>query len=107
MNELVSIIVPIYNLEKYVRFCIESIVRQTYFRMEIILVDDGSTDLSGQICDEFAAMDSRIKVIHQKNGGLSAARNTGLEYSNGEKVFFIDGDDIIHEKTIAKTQEAP
>lgn len=76
---LINIIVPVYNTEKYIRKCLDSIVNQTYRNLEIILVDDGSTDSSGDICDEYAQIDARIKVIHKENGGLSSARNAGLD----------------------------
>lgn len=92
--ELVSIIVPIYNMEKYIGTCIESILKQTYIRIEIILVDDGSTDSTGVICDEYAKRYCRnIRVIHQKNGGISAARNAALKEATGKYIFFIDADD--------------
>lgn len=92
---MISVIVPIYNVEQYLRTCIESILSQTYKDLEIILVDDGSPDNSGQICDEYAKMDSRILVIHQKNTGQSGARNTGLNIAKGEYVTFVDADDYI------------
>lgn len=95
MDNLVSIIVPVYNTEKYLDACINSILNQTYTNLEIILVDDGSTDNSGKLLDEFAGKDKRIKVIHQKNAGQSAARNVGIRYANGDFVSFIDGDDEI------------
>lgn len=94
-NSLISVIVPIYNVEKYLRECIESILSQTYKNIEIILVDDGSTDSSPSICDEYANAHSNIRVIHRENGGLSVARNTGLEKCTGEYVYFIDSDDYI------------
>lgn len=94
MNELiVSIIVPIYNVELYLNECLESIINQTYTNLEIILVNDGSKDSSGIICDTYAAKDKRIKVIHKINGGLSNARNTGILESNGDYLVFIDSDD--------------
>ena len=93
--ELISVIVPVYNVESYVAECIESIQNQTYMNLEIILVDDGSKDMSGDICDQYAAYDERIKVIHQENGGLSAARNTGIEAANGDYISFVDSDDYI------------
>ena len=93
--ELISVIVPVYNVEAYVAKCIESIQNQSYQHLEIILVDDGSTDDSGDICDQYAAYDDRIKVIHQENGGLSAARNTGIEAANGDYIGFVDSDDYI------------
>ena len=93
--ELISVIVPVYNVEAYVAKCIESIQNQSYQHLEIILVNDGSTDDSGDICDQYAAYDDRIKVIHQENGGISAARNTGIESANGDYITFVDSDDYI------------
>ena len=90
---LISVIVPVYNVEKYIRRCLESIVKQSYQNLEIIVVDDGSTDNSGNICDDIASEDSRITVIHQKNLGLVGARNTGLDIYKGEYVCFIDSDE--------------
>lgn len=98
MDPLISVIVPIYNVEKYLRKCIESIINQSYKNLEIILVDDGSTDSCGSICDEYAKIDKRIKVIHKENGGLSDARNMGIEAAGGDYLMFIDGDDYINEK---------
>lgn len=95
-NDLISVIVPIFNAEKYLPRCLSSIESQTYSTLEIILVDDGSTDGSGHLCDEFAAKDSRAKVIHQKNRGLWAARNAGQEASSGDYLFFPDADDYFH-----------
>lgn len=92
--ELVSIIVPVYNVEPYLSECIQSLINQTYTNIEIILVDDGSKDKSGQICDEFTKKDSRIKVIHKQNEGLGLARNSGLAKASGKYVTFIDSDDI-------------
>lgn len=92
---LISVVVPIYNVEHYLERCLDSIISQTYTNLEIILVDDGSTDRSGAIADAYAAKDSRVKVIHQKNGGLSIARNTGIEACRGEYLLFIDSDDYI------------
>ena len=94
-NNLISIIIPVYNVEQYLNRCIDSIVNQTYKNLEIILIDDGSTDNSGKICDEYALKDKRIKVIHKENGGLSSARNMGLKMVRGEYVGFIDPDDYI------------
>lgn len=94
---LISIIVPIYNIEKYLDKCLISIMNQTYKNLEIILVDDGSTDGCHEICDLYLNKDKRITVIHKKNGGLSEARNVGIENSNGEYLCFIDGDDYISE----------
>lgn len=102
MQELVSVIVPVYNVENYINKCIESIAGQTYKNLEICLVDDGSTDSSGEYCDKWAKNDCRIKVAHQKNLGVSAARNKGLEISNGEWIVFIDSDDYV-ESTYIET----
>lgn len=95
MNPVVSIIVPVYNVEKYLSQCIESIVAQSYQDLEIILVDDGSTDSSGAIADQYAQKDLRIKVIHKKNAKVSAARNSGLDAATGEWVCFADADDYL------------
>lgn len=95
----VSIIIPVYNVEKYLDRCMNSVLNQTLKDIEIILVDDGSTDHCPQMCDAYAEKDSRIKVIHKKNAGLGMARNTGLDYVTGEYVTFIDSDDYISEKT--------
>lgn len=94
-NKLISLIVPIYNVEKFLPGCIESIMGQTYENIEIILVDDGSPDSCPQICDEYAGKDARIRVIHQKNKGLSGARNTGIENAQGEYLIFVDSDDTV------------
>ena len=91
----ISVIVPVYNVEKYLARCVDSILAQTYENLEVILVDDGATDRSGLICDEFASKDSRVKVIHKKNGGLSSAWNAGLETAAGEYIAFVDSDDWI------------
>lgn len=93
--ELISIIIPVYNVERYLKRCVDSIIHQTYENLEIILVDDGSSDRSGSICDEYKEHDNRIRVIHKENGGLGFARNSGLEIATGEYVAFIDGDDYI------------
>lgn len=95
MAEKISVIVPIYNVEKYLKRCVESILKQTYQNIEVILVDDGSSDGSGKICDQFAERDDRIKVIHKKNGGMSDARNAGLDMATGEYIAFVDSDDWI------------
>ncbi|MGG7213279.1 glycosyltransferase family 2 protein [Clostridium nigeriense] len=95
MSELISVIVPVYNTEKYIRKCIESLLNQTYKRLEIILVDDGSQDRSGEICDEYKSIDERITVIHKKNGGLSDARNVGIKIAKGEYIAFLDSDDWV------------
>jgi glycosyltransferase involved in cell wall biosynthesis len=91
----IAIIVPIYNSEKYLEQCIESLLNQTYKNIEIILIDDGSTDKSSAICDYYAKVDNRIKVIHKKNEGVSIARNTGIENTNAEKIQFLDSDDFL------------
>ena len=91
----ISVIVPVYNVEKYLDNCIKSIVRQTYDNLEILLVDDGSKDNSGSLCDEWAIRDNRIKVIHKQNGGASSARNAGLDAATGEYIGFVDADDYI------------
>lgn len=93
---MISVIVPIYNVEKYLPTCIESILNQTYKDLEILLIDDGSTDNSGKICDEYAERDNRCIVIHQQNKGVSETRNTGLNHATGEYISFIDSDDYIH-----------
>ena len=93
--ELISIIVPVYNIEKYVAKCLETIRNQTYTNIEVIVVDDGSTDNSGVICDTIASLDNRINVFHRKNEGLSAARNFGIEKASGKFIVFIDGDDQV------------
>lgn len=95
MNPVISIIVPVYKVEKYLRRCIESILRQTFEEFELILVDDGSPDNCGDICDEYAVKDKRVKVIHKKNGGLSSARNAGIDIAKGEYIGFIDSDDWV------------
>jgi len=97
-----SVIVPIYKVEAYLKPCVESVLNQDYSDYEIILVDDGSPDKCGEICDEFAAGDSRIKVVHKKNGGLSAARNDGMNVAEGEYLFFLDGDDEIPAGALGK-----
>lgn len=96
MNLVVSVIIPVYNVEKYLDDCLRGVVAQTLQEIEIILIDDGSPDRSGEICDEWAVKDSRIRVIHQMNQGVSAARNAGLEIAQGEFVGFVDSDDVIY-----------
>lgn len=100
MDEKISVIVPIYKVEKYICRCVDSILCQSYHNLEIILVDDGSPDGCPAICDEYARQDERVLVIHQKNQGLSAARNAGLEKANGKYIFFADSDDFIDENVI-------
>ena len=97
---LISVVVPVYGTEKYLDVCLESLVRQTYGRLEIILVDDGSPDACPAICDRWAERDKRIKVIHKDNGGLSDARNCGLKETHGEYVIFIDSDDWVEENML-------
>lgn len=92
---MISIIIPIYNVEQYLSQCIESIITQTYTDFEVLLINDGSTDKSGEICDNYALKDSRIHVFHKKNGGVSSARNVGIEHATGEWINFIDSDDWI------------
>ena len=94
---MISVIVPVYNVESYLRRCIDSIINQTYRDIEIILINDGSTDNCGAICDEYAALDGRITVIHKANGGLSDARNAGIDIATGEYLAFVDSDDFITE----------
>ncbi|MFR5737749.1 MAG: glycosyltransferase family 2 protein [Coprococcus sp.] len=105
MCDLISVIVPIYNVEKYIRKCVDSIINQTYKNLEIILVDDGSPDGCGKICDEYERIDSRIVVIHKKNGGLSDARNAGLEVMHGKYVAFVDSDDWIESEMYQRLYE--
>ena len=95
MDDLISIIIPAYNVEKYLNRCLETVVNQTYENIEIILIDDGSTDQTPILCDTWATKDQRIKVVHKRNEGLSAARNTGMEYATGKYVGFVDSDDWI------------
>lgn len=94
-DPLVSIIIPVYNTEQHLQKCLDSVINQTYHNIEIILIDDGSTDNSGKICDDYAKKDDRVKVYHQKNSGVSCARNLGLDVAQGEYISFIDSDDYI------------
>lgn len=96
MNPLLSVIIPVYKVEKYLHQCVDSVRNQTYQNLEIILVDDGSPDKCGKLCDQFANEDNRIKVIHKQNGGQAEARNTGLSYVTGEYISFVDGDDWLN-----------
>lgn len=105
MEDLVSIIVPVYNVEKYLRKCVESILRQTFKNLEIILVDDGSQDSSSRMCDQFAEVDKRIKVIHKENGGASEARNVGVECAKGNYLVFVDSDDWITDTMVERLLE--
>lgn len=99
---LISVIIPVYNVEKYLKQCLDSVLAQTYSNYEVILVDDGSMDRSSQICDDYAASDSRIRCIHKENGGASTARNTGLDAATGEFVFFLDSDDWLDAQALEK-----
>ena len=99
---MITVIIPVYNVEKYIRQCIDSVLRQTYTELEVILVDDGSTDCSGIICDEYACKDARIKVMHKENGGLSSARNVALDIATGEYIAFVDSDDYLALDTFEK-----
>lgn len=94
---MISIIVPVYNIEKYLQRCIESILAQKFVDFELLLIDDGSKDKSGDICDNFALKDKRIKVFHKENGGVSSARNLGIAKAQGEWITFIDSDDWVSE----------
>ena len=102
MDPIISIIVPIYNVDKYLSRCIDSILNQTFKKFELILVNDGSTDNSGVVCEEYANKDNRIKVIHKSNGGVSSARNSGLHAAKGEYIGFVDPDDYIDESMYGK-----
>jgi glycosyltransferase involved in cell wall biosynthesis len=106
VEQLISVIVPVYNVETFLMRCLESIISQTYHNIEIILVDDGSTDSSGEICDTFAKTESRAIVIHQENRGLWHARNTGQNKSRGEFLMFVDSDDYLHVDAIRVLYEA-
>ena len=106
MEPLISVIVPVYKVEKYLRKCVDSIIAQTYKNLEIILVDDGSPDNCGAICDEYEKKDSRIKVIHKENGGLSSARNAGLDIASGEYIGFIDSDDFVSPRMYERMYDA-
>ena len=99
-NPLISIIIPVYNVEPYIRKCLESVMAQSYRNLEIILVDDGATDKSGEVCDEYVEKDDRVRIIHRENGGVSSARNEGLKQSSGEYVLFVDADDFIDPKAV-------
>ena len=97
---MISVIIPVYNVEPYLRKCLDSVVGQTYRDLEILIVDDGATDGSGKICDEYAATDHRLQVIHQNNKGLSEARNRGIDIATGDYILFVDGDDWIEPNTV-------
>lgn len=99
-TELISIIVPVYNVEQYLEQCVESLIHQTYKNLEILLIDDGSTDASGTICDRYAKQDKRIRVVHQVNQGAAIARNSGIKLAKGEYLAFVDSDDYVHSQFI-------
>ena len=105
----VSVVIPVYNVKPYLERCVQSVLRQTYTDIEILLVDDGSTDGSGQLCDQIATLDKRIRVIHQQNQGLSGARNTGIRLAIGEYIFFLDSDDewLLHDGLAQLIQKMP
>ena len=105
-NPLISIIVPVYNVERYVGKAVQSVLRQTYENWEMLLIDDGSLDSSGAICDRAAKTDPRISVIHEKNAGLSFARNAGMECAKGEYYYFLDGDDQIADNLLEEVVKA-
>lgn len=105
MNQLVSIVIPIYNVEKYLERCLNSVMNQTYKCIEVLLIDDGSTDCSLEICNAYAKRDSRFKVYHKENGGLSDARNYGIDRAIGEWLYFLDSDDWISDNTISDLVE--
>ena len=105
MDRAISIIVPVYNSEKYLKETIDSILNQTFENFELILINDGSTDHSGEICDEIAQKDKRIKVIHKKNEGICKTRNKGIEVAKGEYIMFADNDDIIEENMLQECYE--
>lgn len=100
MNDLISVVIPVYNVEKYLNDCVKSIINQSYTNIQIILVDDGSTDKSGDICERFLKQDNRIQVIHKKNEGLSIARNVGIEVARGKYICFVDSDDLVNRNFI-------
>ena len=103
---LVSVIVPIYNVEFYLNKCVDSILNQSYKNIEVVLVDDESPDSCGKMCDDYAALDGRIKVVHKKNGGLSDARNAGMKAATGDLITFVDSDDYISEDFVKILFEA-
>jgi glycosyltransferase involved in cell wall biosynthesis len=105
-NRLISIIIPVYNVEKYLHECVDSVLHQTYRNLEVILVDDGSSDRCPQICDEYAEKDIRIKVIHKRNSGQSDARNAGFEIATGDYVYFLDSDDYLAETAMEELYDA-
>ena len=107
MDDKISVIVPIYNVEPYLRQCVDSVIKQTYSNLEILLIDDGSPDHCGAICDDYAQKDNRIKVLHKKNGGLSAAWNDGMSMATGDWIAFVDSDDWLDTKYFETLLQAP
>lgn len=111
--DLISVVIPVYNVELFLRECVDSVLQQSYRQLEVILINDGSTDESGQICDGYATSDPRVKVIHKVNGGASTARNEGMRHASGEFIYFLDSDDylelnafeILHEKIRAESAD--
>ena len=106
MDKLISVVIPIYKVEKYIFRCVDSVLNQTYKNLEIILVDDGSPDACPKICDEYAKKDARVIVIHKQNGGLSSARNAGIEIAKGEYITFIDSDDYVNDNYVETLYKA-
>jgi len=106
LDALISVIIPVYNVEKYLKRCVDSVTGQTYKNLEIWLVDDGSTDGSGKICNEYAKQDDRVRVIHKENGGQSSARNIALDRASGTWIMNVDSDDFIHPESVKKMYEA-
>ncbi len=105
-NQLVSVIIPAYNIEKYIIECIDSVLHQTYKYLDIIVIDDGSSDSTGELCDQISECDDRLRIIHKPNEGLSAARNTGIDYAKGDFICFTDGDDVLHPEFIERLLSA-
>ncbi|NLK11775.1 MAG: glycosyltransferase family 2 protein, partial [Staphylococcus equorum] len=97
-NPKISIIIPVYNAERYLKKCIDSVLVQSYDNFELLLINDGSTDKSGDICKYYAEQDNRVKVFYKKNGGVSSARNMGIKYSKGDWLYFMDSDDFLSNK---------
>ena len=100
--ETVTVVVPVYNAERHLEKCVDSILNQTYRNLEVLLIDDESTDQSGRLCEKFQKADSRVKVIHKKNGGAGSARNAGIDLAKGKYLLFVDSDDYLDEKLIRK-----
>ena len=100
MNPTISVVIPVYNVERFLHKCLDSIMSQTYKDIEVLLIDDGSTDNSGRVCDEYASKDNRFKVYHKRNGGVSSARNYALDKVSGEWIYFCDADDVLYDYTL-------